>query len=457
MFDNKITNLSLLEKYELNIHIKFDNQKPIKGKLIINQDLIYLEINNTNFNFDFNYENLICEYKHSYEIELIKLDYLKYQSDFYSNTKDISYTVEKVLFKENNAKNKYKKMIIKSKDINTWVGFTKLQRELGFEIKQRIFNQYKENFKFIDCNFFILNIFYEINTNQDTFNGKITYTYLPCIELDFKENLNFEEVEKIYFELLDLFYVLLGFDLNVEQIILKSEQEDYTNTYFYYKKDYKAVQNNSVFVSLSNDLFEQYREELNLKIFQNYFKLNDYNKSFFKAFRKYKMFHYTEDKLLGYFRILENLMFDKNEIFTEEKLDIYIANITIKETEKIKEKQILLEGNQKIKKVIDKPIKDRKEIIKFVVFHNKVLNVLSNNYKLKVNFIDIEKIVKLRNDISHFNEYNINQNDLEKFIDYLEFLVNYVLLKLIGYSDESFLNNLGFYPAKYRVFDFENN
>jgi hypothetical protein len=457
MFDNKITNLSLLEKYELDIHIKFDNQKPIRGKLFINQDLIYLQINNTDFNFDLNYKNLICEYRYSHEIELIKLDYLKYKSDFYSDTKDIVYTVEKVLFKENNAKNKYKKMIIKSKDINTWVGFTKLQRELGFDIKQRIFNQHKEKFKFIDCDNFILDIFYEINTNQDTLNGKITYTYLPYIELNLKKILNFEEVEKIYFELLDLFYVLLGFDLNVEQVILESEQEDFINTYFYYKKDYKIVQKNSIFVSLSNDLFEQYREELNLKIFQNYFKLNNYNKSFFKVFRKYKMFHYTEDKLLGYFRILENLMFNKNEIFTEEKLDIYIANITIEETKKIKEKQILLKGNQKIKKVIDKPIKDRKEIIKFIVFHNKVLNVLSNNHKLKVNFIDVEKIVKLRNNISHFNEYNINQNDLEKFIDYLEFLVNYVLLKLIGYSDESFLNNLGFYPAKHRVFDFENN
>jgi len=450
MFDNKITNLSLLEKYELDIHIKFDNQKPIKGKLFINQNLIYLEINNTDFNFDLNYKNLICEYKHSHEIELVELNYSKYQSDFYSHTKDIVYTVEKVLFKENNAKNKYKKRIIKSEDINTWVGFTKLQRELGFEIKQRIFNQHKENFKFIDCNYFILNIFYEINTKQDTLNGKITYTYLPYIELDFKENLNFEEVEKIYFELLYLFYILLGFDLNVDQVILKSEQENCTNTYFYYKKDYKVVQKNSIFVSLSNDLFEQYREELNLQIFQNYFKLNDYNKSFFKAFRKYKNFHYTEDKLLGYFRILENLMFDKKEVFTENYMGIYLQNITSLGEEKLKEKS-------KLEKVLNKSIRDRKEMIKFVIFHNKVLDILSNNYKLIVTFIDVEKIVKLRNDISHFNDYKIIQNDLEKYIDYLEFLVNYVLLKLIGYIDEKFINNLSFYTAKHRVFEFENN
>jgi uncharacterized protein YpuA (DUF1002 family) len=108
-------------------------------------------------------------------------------------------------------------------------------------------------------------------------------------------------------------------------------------------------------------------------------------------------------------------------------------------------------------KVLNQSIIDRKEKIKFIVFHNKFINVLSNNYKLKVNFNDVEEIVKLRNDISHFNDYKITQNDLERYIDYLELLLNYVLLRLVGYGDESFLNNIRFYPYKYRVFHFEND
>ena len=70
---------------------------------------------------------------------------------------------------------------------------------------------------------------------------------------------------------------------------------------------------------------------------------------------------------------------------------------------------------------------------------------------------DVEEIVKLRNDISHFNDYKITQNDLERYIDYLELLLNYVLLRLVRYGDESFLNNIRFYPNKYRVFHFEND
>ncbi len=415
-----------------------------------------IEIYNTPYGFELSYDKLYCEYN-NYNIELINLSILKYSTSFYSQTRDIAYNIEKILFKEYLAKDEYTKIVIKAKDINTWVGFTNFQHELSNNIHNRAYEWTKEIFKNIICNDFNFNIVYSKDVNQDILNGITTYKYLPYIELEFINNLNFEEIEKVYFELLDLFYLLLGFDLDVEQVILKSEKENYNNTYFYYKKDYELIKKDYVFISLANDLFNQYREELKLEIFPNYFQLDEYKKSFFEAFRKYKMFHYTEDKLLGYFRILENLMFNKEEKFTEKMLDIYIDNITIDEAEKLKEKKILLEGNDKIKKVVDKPIIHRKEKIKFIVFHNKFINVLSDNYKLKVNFTDVEEIVKLRNDISHFNDYKITQNDLEKYIDYLEFLVNYVLLRLIGYSDESFLNNIKFYPYKHRIFNFENN
>ena len=143
-------------------------------------------------------------------------------------------------------------------------------------------------------------------------------------------------------------------------------------------------------------------------------------------------------------------MFDKKEIFTESYMERYLENINLSDEDKLKEKSTLVKG-------LNKCIIDRKEKIKFIVFHNRFINVLSNNYKLKVNFTDVEEIVKLRNDISHFNDYKITQNDLEKYIDYLELLVNYVHLRLVGYSDENFINNLRFYPYKHRVFDFENN
>ncbi|WP_148623666.1 hypothetical protein [Aliarcobacter cryaerophilus] len=449
MSDDKIKELFLFEKYELDVYIIIEDNKPIKGRLVINEEKTKLEIYNTPYGFKLSYDKLYCEYN-NYNIELINLSILKNSISFYSQTRDIVYSVEKILFKEFCVNDNYKKIIIKSKDINTWVGFTNFQHELSNNIHNRAYEWTKELFKNIKCNDFNFNIVYCKDVNQDILNGITTYRYLPYIELEFINNLNFDEIEKNYFELLYLFYLLLGFDLDVEQVILKSEKENYNNTYFYYKKDYKSIKKDYVFISLGNDLFRQYREGLKLDIFPNYFQLDEYKKSFFKAFRKYKMFHYTEDKLLGYFRILENLMFNKEEKFTENYIKIYLENINLSDEDKLKEKSQLV-------KVLNKSIIDRKEKIKFIVFHNKFINVLSNNYKLKVNFTDVEEIVKLRNDISHFNDYKITQNDLEKYIDYLELLVNYVLLRLVDYSDENFINNLRFYPYQYRVFDFENN
>lgn len=458
--NNKVKYLSLNENYELDVFIQFiENEKPIRASLSINQNLITLKVFNSSFNFNLDYEILTCKYNHNYKIDLINLQSIDYSTYYHhSNTTDITYTtdvtyiVEKVLLKEYNVDDKYKKLIIKSKDINKWVGFTKLQRNLGFEIKERIFNQHNEYFKSIKCEKFNFNIIYEINTIQNTLDGNITYIFLPYIELDFEEKLTFHDVDKTYTDLLNLLYLLLGFNLDVAEVIFQSEQEKYNNCYFYYKKDYMQIENKTIFIALANDLFEQNREELNLEIFSNYFKLDNYEKSFFRAFRQYKTFHYTEEKLLGYFRILEKIMYSKDIKFTQEYCDIYLENINLSDEKKKEEKELLEGVKNKEKRVINCPLKDRKNIIKFILYHNQILHVLPIDFKLIIQFSDVEKIVLLRNNIAHFNNYSVSQNDLEKYIDYLEFLTKYTLLKLIGYTEEKFVNNLKFYPTRHKIF-----
>jgi hypothetical protein len=300
----------------------------------------------------------------------------------------------------------------------------------------------------IDVEDMYLFIHYPTTRYLDSSNNRAGIKFKPTMNLSFKQEVSFEYIRKKYFELLNLLYLVFGYDLNIDEINLLNDESSFS---YFYKQKLDRTYDKNVFIPLGHNLkFNNNIMETPLSIFQNYFKLDDYKKSFFKVFRKYKMFHYTEDKFLGYFRILENLMFDKKEKFTESYMKIYLENINLSDEEKLEEKS-------KLEKNLDKSIIDRKEKIKFIVFHNKFINVVSDNYKLKVNFTDVEEIVKLRNDISHFNDYKITQNNLEKYIDYLEILVNYVLLRLIGYSDESFLNNMIFYPYKHRIFDFKNN
>ena len=55
---------------------------------------------------------------------------------------------------------------------------------------------------------------YESEQKYDTTKGENYFRSRTSQELEFINNLNFEEIEKVYFELLDLFYLL-----NMDKII----------------------------------------------------------------------------------------------------------------------------------------------------------------------------------------------------------------------------------------------
>ena len=455
---NKIDKLFLNEKFFLDVKVQYDINYWVAGKLNINQKkivlLMYGELNTkSSYKSNRTFKKLICtNYLNS---NFILLDVKLFKSQNSRLNENIGsfydeYEVSEILFNsKNNVKiDNFIQLSFSSKDLQKWIQTTNLQRKIldNYLLKEHNNIDLKE--VVIDIEDMYLIIHYPTTRYLDSSNNRAGIKFKPTINLSFQQEVSFEYIRKKYFELLNLLYLVFGYDLNIDEINLLNDESSFS---YFYKQKLDRTYDKNVFIPLGHNLkFNNNIMETPLSIFQNYFKLDDYKKSFFKVFRKYKMFHYTEDKFLGYFRILENLMFDKKEKFTESYMKIYLENINLSDEEKLEEKS-------KLEKNLDKSIIDRKEKIKFIVFHNKFINVVSDNYKLKVNFTDVEEIVKLRNDISHFNDYKITQNNLEKYIDYLEILVNYVLLRLIGYSDESFLNNMIFYPYKHRIFDFKNN
>ena len=455
---NKIDKLFLNEKIFLDVKVQYDINYWVAGKLNINQKkiilIMYGELNaKSSYKSNRTFKKLICtNYLNS---NFILLDVKLFKSQNSRLNENIGsfydeYEVSEILFNsKNNVKiDNFIQLSFSSKDLQKWIQTTNLQRKIldNYLLKEHNNIDLKE--VVIDIENMYLIIHYPTTRYLDSSNNRAGIKFKPTINLSFQQEVSFEYIRKKYFELLNLLYLVFGYDLNIDEINLLNDESSFS---YFYKQKLDRTYDKNVFIPLGHNLkFNNNIMETPLSIFLYYFKLDDYKKSFFKVFRKYKMFHYTEDKFLGYFRILENLMFDKKEKFTESYMKIYLENINLSDEEKLEEKS-------KLEKNLDKSIIDRKEKIKFIVFHNKFINVVSDNYKLKVNFTDVEEIVKLRNDISHFNDYKITQNNLEKYIDYLEILVNYVLLRLIGYSDESFLNNMIFYPYKHRIFDFKNN
>ena len=258
-----------------------------------------------------------------------------------------------------------------------------------------------------------------------------------------KEQSTFEVIKERYQELLNLFYLLIGYDIKVSQTLLYSDNNDTMS--YYYNQDLDRRSDRLIFLNLGHNLrFEQsHTNALPLNLFQNYFALSSYKKRLFSYYKKYKLFNYGEENFLGFFRILENTMFN-NEILSEE-----LAEKLKKEEsrENLKEFRINNCKNKKIKS------QDCITYIKLLVFYNMLDTELRE--EIRITKQDIRNIVKLRNDITHFNEYNVSNEKIKNYAVFLEFFSTYTLLRLLDYPKEQFLNNTRFY-ANYHIIKKEN-
>lgn len=456
-------NLLLNKNYTIDVKIDYNLNYWVSGILTISQNeiklVLYGETNeNSKYEYNENFEQLTCTNYLNTVLVLINVNLTKShhanldqnRGSFYSE-----YIVEEIVFNKNHKTDisNFDKISFKSKDLKRWIGHTQLQNDITDAYFSKSINQVDTTEFSIAIGNMYLSIFYPISSYWSPSEYKAGLEFNPVVNIAFQEEVSFTYIRAIYQELLHLLYLLYGYDLNIEEVTLYTSDDTFS---YYYKQKLDRTNDRSHFIPLGHNLKFNDNNilETPLDIFKNFFQLDKYNKSFFYAFRKYKMFHYSEEQFLGYFRILENLMFKSDELFTEEFLNIYIENVNLSPDEKNKEKE-LLTGKLNPKSVINTPLKQRKEKIKFIIYHYNILKILPQNYKLLIEFKDVESIVKLRNDITHFDNYTILQNDLEKYIDYLEFVTTYTLMKLIGFSDEHFTNVTRFYANTHRVYNFE--
>jgi predicted NAD-dependent protein-ADP-ribosyltransferase YbiA (DUF1768 family) len=324
---------------------------------------------------------------------------------------------------------KYFGLSFQSQDIVKWLGNTQLQQAI-------IDNYYAKKLTEIDTREFLidlgecyLEVNYPITTYINSSEQKAGITFPPVINIIRKEECSFEVLKKSYQELLQLFYLLLGYDIKVSQVSFYSENNN--DISYFYKQDLDRRYDTYLFLYLGHNLrFGQNRcSTLPLEIFQNYFSLSSYEKRMFEYYRKYKIFTYGEENFLGFYRILENIMFNNEELTEEMKRDL----LKQESRENLSEYHI-----QKCKK-----LKNCTAYIKLLVFYKTLDDTLKS--QLDISKQDIRDIVNLRNDITHFNEYSVSNEKIERYAQFLEFFTTYALLMLLNYPKKEFSLNMKFY------------
>lgn len=447
-----VDTLYLYDKYTINAKVEYAENYYVSGILKIDTKKITLEIfsdrtDTSNYNCEQNIKKLKCTNYLNATFILYNLKLI------YSNNAGLNdgissffykYEVEELLYCKHPFSNStnYYQLSFESEDISKWIGNTILQQEIVEHYHHHSTSTIDTKEFLIDLGKMYLVLHYPIKRYDNLPEQKAGINFTPVINIVMQQKTSFEELKGYFKELLNLLYLLIGYDIDISKVIFHSENND--DISYYYIKKLDRNSNSSVFINLGHNLRFPHVNELPLDIFKNYFSLSKYQKRLFSYHKKYKIFKADEESFLGFFRVLENTMFE-DEICTNELAE-----------------QLILEENRDdlkmyhIEKCKGKKIKSQDCIsyIKFLIFYNLLDNELKNN--LRITKQDVREMIKLRNDITHFNEYDISDEKIKKYSIYLEFLSIYSLLRLLKYSKQHFNNNLRYY-SKYHLIRKEDN
>lgn len=322
-------------------------------------------------------------------------------------------------------------LTIDSPMINKWIGHTKLQQDLIMLYESKsldFFNMDNIEFNKNIRNYGNIIVSYSCQTHSDPH-----YTYSSGAKFPPKLHIQFEgfkitedlhtELKKIY----NLMAFLIGGDFKINTIQALGSSTDsciyIPSKNKVYKRDYPVfpLGHNLRFNSLC-------LPELPLECFSNYYHLSDADQALFSRYMQYKRMTSNEEKFLGYFRLLEKLTYVKKS-YVSETLLLEILN---------KSRNYLIKKLNTNNKNVARLISRIKHLNNTKYNTEKCISdfyiSLPQNIKDYVkndDCLNLSDICKLRNDITHANDYIIDEYKLYRYISFIEILLYQALLQKI--------------------------
>lgn len=350
----------------------------------------------------------------------------------------ITFEVGFVIFFPSNISNynAFRSISIHSKTICDWIGNTEKQQEIirSYQRKDILFNDLDKLVEFmVDISGFgRLGVSYNLSMYSLTPEFKSGISFPPSLNIVFTKGNNAKEIKHIYDRIYNLFAFLTGDELSISRIDIGYTYSHYSNTgslYYPSRTVGKEFSHNYIFYPLGKDI--KYDSiglpPMPLEIFNNYFSLSDLDVEYWGKYLKYKRMENVEERFLGFFRILEALCY-KKKVYLDEDL---LANLCCK-----------------IQPYLFKKFKDRSNVKSFIKglpryngskyntekciqdFFELIPKELSNVWKFEKK--DIGNICKLRNDITHANNYYVSESEIEEKTKFIETILILSLCLKIG-------------------------
>jgi hypothetical protein len=441
-----LTELQLSQKYEFNVNVGVGNNK-FAGWLALSPERITLKImgerndeRDCPLNFTDDVDELVCEDLNKTFI-LRDLKFISGQSrllrfppkpiGYFEKTYHVGY----VMFcpsgiPHNDA---FVSISIHSKTVCEWIGNTITQENIimSHHKGERIIDDPSKLAEFVvDIKGLgHLAVLYDLSIYSSSPDFKSGIFFPPYLSICFRNEIKAQDVKRLYDKIYNLFTFLTGDELLVDKIKVGAGFNNAASLYYPSGLFPKRKEHSCIFYPLGKDLrYDSLKlPPMPLDVFSKYFHLNNTDSEYWVKYLKYKRMENVEERFLGYFRILEALC-HKQKNYLDDKL--------------------LSELITRVKPYLIKKFKDIKNVNSFLKGLPHYNNSKYNTAKCIQDFFslipaestkcwkfmkkDIDSICKLRNDITHANDYYVNETEIYKTATLIEILIIFSLCSKIG-------------------------
>ncbi|CAI0845272.1 HEPN domain-containing protein [Serratia quinivorans] len=441
----------LSESYEFHVVIKKDGDS-FAGHLQLSPSNIKLRVmgessNERDFTIGWENQNIITCHCYNKQFVLINLKINSAMNRVITRHPsvvvyhEIIYDIDFLISSESIIKvnDLYSCIHIHSNTINKWIGNTVKQQQLIEHHYKMMSGGSKDIISPLELSTEIdgmgeLLVGYNFSLHMISSNFSAGINFPPSLGVNLYEKTNYQGIYELYNQLYDLMSFLIGDEVSVQKITIEKDKSfGSRETYIYYPTEKSATQRYKTVIlfplghNLRHDTLGL--PPVPLSLFNSFF--NSDRKTYINKYIKYRRMLSSEERFLGFFRLLESICY-----IEKEYLDSNLLSETLTKSKPVLFK--IFENKKSVNellnriKVVNKSKYNTEKCIRD--FLKKLPTEMTS--KWKYSYSEISAICKLRNDITHANEHSINDDNLLEIEKFTEVLLVISLLLNLGVNKE---------------------
>lgn len=430
--------LNLDEEYSFEVTVE-DNDQSFAGKLMLSPKQCFLHVMTERKPSEefYNSTEIYCS-TISNNFNLYELKFKSSSSNFVLTCSDqtrasfyeLTFEVGFILISKGwmNYQKNILSFTIDAPLLAKWIDYTQTQDSLMRKVisNEEISKEDKVEFRQYITDYGELVLYYNLIQNYSIETFSFGSNYPPKLTLYFNTPKSISELHKELNKFYDLMTFIIGSDFDITNVAIDTLESNFSSSSVYFPTDYKINETTYPILPLGHNSvrYASHLKELPLEAFNNYYKLPEHKRIIFTKYLRYKRMKSDEEKFLGFFRLLEKLTYKSQSYVDEEILKSILSKSKTYLKKRLNSKPSTIKD---LSKRIEKTNQMKYNTLKCLSdFYDSIPIEIQNSLLFKKD--ELGKITKLRNDITHANEYSIESRDLYQYTSFINALLFLALI-----------------------------